>query len=163
MMFLLFQNTDPSTIVVLDSILNQIKNTKLGNHTNNFDAMLTAIEGLYKILRDNHGAPENFRRLILDASATGPNHYFNEFIQRIEDGVESGIGANANIAPDAFITSARTKYNNMDQKGIWNKVEPKDAQIMALTTMVETTKGNKKPSVHGNGGTVLSVNAQDAW
>ena len=51
----------------------------------------------------------------------------------------------------------------MDQKGIWNKVDPRDAQIMALTTMVETMKGNKKPSVHGNGGTVLSVNAQDAW
>ena len=34
---------------------------------------------------------------------------------------------------------------------------------MALTTMVETMKGNKKPSVHGNGGTVLSVNAQDYW
>ena len=29
--------------------------------------------------------------------------------------------------------------------------------------MVETMKGNKKPSVHGNVGTVLSVNAQDAW
>ena len=34
---------------------------------------------------------------------------------------------------------------------------------MALTTMVKTMKVNKKPSVHGNGGTVLSVNAQDAW
>ena len=34
---------------------------------------------------------------------------------------------------------------------------------MALTTMVKTMKGNKKPSVHGNGGTVLSVNAQNAW
>ena len=29
--------------------------------------------------------------------------------------------------------------------------------------MVNTMKGNKKPSVHGNGGTVLSVNAQNAW
>ena len=51
----------------------------------------------------------------------------------------------------------------MDQKGIWNKVDPRDAQIMALTTMVETMEVNKKPSVHGNGGTVLSMNTQDAW
>ena len=63
----------------------------------------------------------------------------------------------------ALITAARTKYNSMDQKGIWNKVDPRDAQIMALTTMVETMKGNKNPSIHGNGGTVLSVNAQDDW
>ena len=25
------------------------------------------------------------------------------------------------------------KFNNMYQKGIWNKVDPRDAQIMALT------------------------------
>ena len=125
--------------------------------------MLTAIEVLYNILCDNHRVPENFSCLILDALGTGPNHYFNKIIQRIEDDVESGIGANANIAPDALITSARTKYNDMDQKGIWNKVDPRDAQIMDLTTMVKTMKGNQKPSVHGNGGTVLSVNAQDAW
>ena len=69
----------------------------------------------------------------------------------------------ANIAPDALITAACTKYNDMEQKGFWNKVDPSDAQIMALTTISETIKGNKNPSVHGNGGTVLSVNAQDAW
>ena len=124
--------------------------------------MLTSIEGIYKILRDNHRAPGNFRRLILYTLTIGTHHDFNEFIQMIQDDVESGIGANANIAPDALITAARSKYNNMDQKGIWNKVDPRDAQIMALTTMVETMKGNKKPSVHGKGGTVLSVNAQDA-
>ena len=163
MTFLLFQKTDPSTMLGLDSILKQIENSKLGNHANDVDAMLTAIEGIYKILRDNHRAPENFRRLIIDALATGPNHYFDEFIQRIEDDAESGIGKNSYISPDALITAAHTKYNNMDQKGIWNKVDPIDAQIMALTTMVDTMKGNKKHSVHGNGGTVLSVNAQDAW
>ena len=143
MIFLLFQKTDLSTIVGLDSILNQIKNAKLGKHVNNVYAMLTAIKGLYNILRDNHRAPENFRRLILDALAPGPNHYFNEFIQRIEDDVESGIGANENIAPGALITAACTNYNNMEQNGIWNKADPRDAQIMALTTMVKITKGIK--------------------
>ena len=76
--------------------------------------------------------------------------------------MESGIGANVNIAPDALITAARTKYNNIDQRVIWNKFDPRDSQIMALTTMVETNEGNKKPTINGNGGTVLSVNAQDA-
>ena len=77
MMFLLFQKTDLSTIVGLDSILKQIDNAKLGKHANDVYAMLTAIEGLYKILRDNHRAPENFRCLILNTLATGTNHYFN--------------------------------------------------------------------------------------
>ena len=77
MIFLLFQKTNPSTIVGLDSILKQIENAKLGNHANDVDAMLTSIEGLYKILCDNHRAPENLCCLILNAFATGPNHYFN--------------------------------------------------------------------------------------
>ena len=51
----------------------------------------------------------------------------------------------------------------MDQRGIGNKVDLRDAQSMSLTTMVETMKGNKKPSVHGNGGKVISVSAQYAW
>ena len=80
MIFLLFQKTDPSTIVGLDSIPKQIENAKLGKYANDVDVMLTAIEGLYKILCDNHCAPENFRRLILDALAAGPNNYFNESI-----------------------------------------------------------------------------------
>ena len=46
MIFLLFQKTDPSTIVRLDSILKQIENAKLGKHANDVDGMLTAIEGL---------------------------------------------------------------------------------------------------------------------
>jgi len=143
MMFLLFQKTNPSTVVGLDSVLKQIESAKLGDHTNDVDAMLTAIECYYKVLRNNKRAPEHYRRLLLNALATGPNHYFNKFIQRIEDDVESGIGANAAIIPESLITAARTKYNNMDQKGIWNKVDPRHAKIMALTTMVEAMKAQK--------------------
>ena len=76
--------------------------------------MLIAIENFYKILCDNHCTPDNYRRLLLDALGTGPNFYFNEFIQRIGDDVESGIGANTAISTESPITAARTKYNNMD-------------------------------------------------
>ena len=80
--------------------------------------MITAIKNFYKILRDNHHAPESYCFLLLDAVGMGPNHYFNEFIQRIKHNVESGIGANAAITTESLITAACTKYNNMDQKGL---------------------------------------------
>ena len=112
---MLFQKTDPSTIVELDSILKQIKNSELGKHANDVDAMLTAIEGLCKILCYKHCAPETFCCLIRDELAMGPTHYLKEFIKSIEDDIESGIRANENIALDALITAARTKYNDMDQ------------------------------------------------
>ena len=136
MMFLVFQKMDPSTIVGLDSILEQIKNAD--NQSYRRDA------NSHREFRDNHRAPENYHRLLLGALATGPNHYFNKFIQRIKDDVEYGIGANTRIlSTESLITADRTKYNNMEQKAIWNKVDPRDAQIMALATMTKTMKGNQ--------------------
>ena len=48
-MFLIYQKTNPSTVVGLDSVLKDIEDAKLGNFTNDVDAMLTASESHYKI------------------------------------------------------------------------------------------------------------------
>ena len=73
--------------------------------------MLNAIESWYKILKENGRAPENYRRLLLDSLVAGPNHQFNN-------------------------TACRSKYNNMSKKKQWNQVDPRDTQILALTTQV---------------------------
>ena len=136
MLFLIFEKVDPSTVVGLDSILKKIENAKLGDFSNNVDSMLTMIESNYRILKENKKAPDSYRRLLLEALVTGPNHHFNQFIDQITDDVESGIGAHAGITPDNLIRASRTKYNNMDTLDVWNKVDPRDAKILALTTIV---------------------------
>ena len=102
-MFLILQKIDPSTVVGLYSVLKKLKNAKLGNYTNNVDTMLTMMESNYKILKDNGKAPENYMHLLLDVLVTGPNHFFNAFIERITDAVESGIGAHANVMPNKLL------------------------------------------------------------
>ena len=124
MLFLIFQKINPITVVGLDAVLTKLERAKLGDHSNDVDTMLQMMENLHKTLKENRRPPENYRRLLLDALTTGPNDTFNKFIQRIEDDVESGIGSHSVITPDALITAACTKFNNMDSKDLWGKVDP---------------------------------------
>jgi hypothetical protein len=130
MLFLIFEKVDPSTVVGLNSILKKIENTKLGDYSNNVDSMLTMIETNFEILKENKKAPDSYRRLLLEALVTGPNHQFIQFIDRITDDVESGIGAHANITPENLIKASHTKYNNMDTLDVWTKVDPCGASLL---------------------------------
>ena len=44
MLFLILQKIDPSTVVGLDTVLKNIKNAKLGDHTNAVNKMLKPVE-----------------------------------------------------------------------------------------------------------------------
>ena len=87
-------------------------------------------------MKNNRQEPKNYRRLLLDALVTGPNHVFNEYMQPIIDYVESGTGFNASIKADQIVKGARSKYNNMSIQEQWNKVDPRDAELLALNTQV---------------------------
>ena len=89
--------------------------------------------------------------MVFSALLSGPNANYNDFIQRIKDDVESGIGVNRNIDADSLIAAGRTKYTNMDSQKLWNKVDPRDAQIMALTTKLKAFEDERRkpaPAVH---------------
>ena len=120
MIYLIFMKTDPSTIVGLDSVLKKLETTKLGDHSNCVDMMLTIMEGHYDNLRENGRPPEHFRHLVLNALSTGPNYLFNGSVWIVTEDVESGIGSNANITSDSFITACRTNYNNMVENKYWH-------------------------------------------
>ena len=62
-----FMRTEPSTVVLLGSVLKKLQTTKLGDHSNCVDTMHTIMEGNYKNLHENSRPPEPFPRLVLDA------------------------------------------------------------------------------------------------
>ena len=100
--------------------------------------------------------PENYRRLLLYSLGTGPNHIFNEWIHRITDNIEAGFGTNVNVPADKLIVASRTKFNNMSEKKDWLKIDPRDAQILALTTKIHTMESN---SNKGAAEAALATNA----
>ena len=124
MIRIIYKNMDPTTEVGMDSVLKGLENTKISEFANNVDLLLTHMEKNFNILKDNGQEPKNYRRLLLDALVTGPNHVFNEYMQCIIDDVNSGIGFNASIKANQIVKCARSKYSNMSIQEQWNKVDP---------------------------------------
>ena len=147
MLYLIYDRVDPTTEVGMDVHLKKLERCKMGDHDNDVAIMLRYMEEHCQTLRHNGKEPSNYRRLLLDALLTGPNATFNGFIQRIVDDVESGTGSNRRIQPHAVVAAARAKFNNMKVNGDWSKVDPRDAQILALTTQVNELKTSRSTAL----------------
>ena len=90
---------------------------------------------------------------ILDALLSGPNADFNTRVKSIKSDVDAGYGYNANVAPATLLICAKQLYTNISHQNEWIKVDPRDAQILSLTTALE--KQLSKQS-HGSGGYIGS-------
>ena len=113
--------------------------------------MCKSIDRHFQAIVENGHAydAETYRRHILDALLSGPNADFNTKMKSIKSDVDSGYGYNANNAPAKILMSANQLYTNISRQNEWSKVDPKDAQILELTTALEKQPG-KQP--HGSGG-----------
>ena len=147
MLYLIYERVDPTTEVGMDVRLKKLERCKMGDHDNDIVVMLRFMKENCQILRPNGKEHSNYRRLLLDALLTGPNATFNAFIQRMVDNVESGTGSNRRIQPHAIVAAARAKFNNMKVNGDWSKVDPRDAQILALTTQVNELKTSRSTAL----------------
>ena len=63
------------------------------------------------------------------------------------DDIETGTGSNHRILPHVIVAAARAKFNNMKVNGDWNKVDPRDAHILALTTQVNELKTSRSTAL----------------
>ena len=71
---------------------------------------------------------------MLNALLSSPNTKFNASIERIKDDIYSGIVLNNNMLHDYLATVAHAKYSNMVASDKYSKIDPKDANILSLTT-----------------------------
>ena len=62
----------------------------------------------------------------------------------MQDDVEAGIGVYKDITPGVLISASRSKYNNMVDKDLWGKVDPRDAKLLALTTKYNSLVADQK-------------------
>ena len=170
MIFLIYNQVDPTTEVGMDLVLKMLENCKLAEHGNDVHEMLKFMEKCCRKLRNNGKAPPNFRRLLLDALASGQNHVFNTYIARITDDVEAGYGEFSKITPGQLISAARSKYNNMQHKKIWDKKAPPSAEMLALVTRISELENAAKSNAlalatagSGNGSGTTNSSADDAF
>ena len=102
-------------------------------------------------------AHDTLRRRALQALCSGPNAEFNAFIDTINRDFESGIGQHTNITSNKLFIATERFYNNRASKNQWDKVNPKDASLMALTTQISELKKLVAAKGNGNGNNVSKL------
>ena len=133
----LLMKIDPDTMVGLESLRKKLETARLHHFKNNVPEMLNFMETTYKEIRNNGKTHDSYLRHLLDALLSGSNATFTAFIQRIKDDIDGGFGTSKSMTADQLIVTACQKYVNMVEQKEWDKVDPRDAQILALTTMVQ--------------------------
>ena len=136
------EEIDPTSSVNIEMHRQSIEGAKLHVYKGNVVEMLKAIEKHYQAIVENGHAydADTYRRHLMTALQTGSNAVFNTKLQTIKSDVDACYGYNANITPQALIQSAKQQYINISRRGEWNKIDPRDAQIMALTTALKDSK-----------------------
>ena len=136
------EEIDPTSTVNIELHRQAIEQMKLHEYHNNVTEMLKEMEKHHQAITSNGHAyePETYRRHILSALLSGPNKEFNTHVGAIKSDVDSNYGYHSKITPSELITAAKSQYTNMEKRGDWTKVDPKDAKILALTTDVKKLK-----------------------
>ena len=110
---------------------------------------------------------KTYRRHILDELLSGPNADFNTRMKSIKSDVDAGYGYNANVAPATLLVSEKQFYKNISRQNEWSKVDPRDAQILALTTALEKQPRKQPHRSGGYGGskekTIPVMNSLKKW
>ena len=69
----------------------------------------------------------------------GPKSTFNRFIERNNDYLDIGT----EFLEGYLIYNSTVKYNNTAAEKYWNKIDPKNTRILALTTRLYKLYNNK--------------------
>ena len=147
----LIEEIDPTASVNVEIHRQAIEGAKLQEHIGNVIEICKSIERHFQAIVENGHAydAETYRRHILDALLSGPNTDFNNIIKSIKSDVDAWYGYNSNVAPATLLMSAKQLYTNISRQNEWSKVDPRDAQILALTTALEN---NPSKQSRGYGG-----------
>ena len=132
MLKLLVTTVNPTTRVGITSYKNKIQEARMNKHGHNLISMLNDMEANYKKIIELGKTHEDWTMHLFDAMLSAKNKVFTDFIQRKKDDWEIGI----DIIPKNLITEAKAKYTNMITLNTWDKEDPKDAKIAALTTQL---------------------------
>ena len=154
MLKVLLEEIDPTASVNVELHRQAMEGTKLQEHKGNVIILCKSIERhLQAIVENGHAYDaETYRRHILDALLSGLNSDFNTRMKSIKSDVYAGYGYNANVTPATLLMSAKQLYTNISRRNEWSKVDPRDAQILALTTALEKQPGKQPNRSGGHGG-----------
>ena len=82
----------------------------------------------------------SLRYHIFDCLKSAKNTNFVTWTKRAEQDISSGTGEYKDYMAQMLIAVTKKQYLNMESRGDWNKVDPQEAQMMALVTQLNAAK-----------------------
>ena len=138
MLKLLMDECNPSIRVGVESLKLKIENTRLQQHNNDVSKCMQSIQTNYRLILEAEGTHDNLIRDVFNALLSSNNTNFHNYFNLEKMKWQSG----KEYKYEELCKSACDIYTNMKTNGDWTRVDPKDAQIAALTTQVSHLKKN---------------------
>ena len=79
---------------------------------------------------------------------TAKNQRFRDDMARLEDNYNDGN----DMTPEDVMKKAEVKYNNLKKSGKWDIADPRDVQIVALSTVLKSFIDHNNEQASNNGG-----------
>jgi len=141
-LYILMATVNLNTRVGVTGLKEKIRLAKMASFNHNVKDLLTDIATSFNLIIDDGFTHDDIVMDTFNALLTSKNTEFNVYIQRHKDAWEEG----KTFTLDGISADAINKYNNLVHQKIWNKADPKDAKLLALTTEVQDLKSQIKSS-----------------
>ena len=136
MSYLLMDTCNPETKVSIQVLHNKITGTKSADYSYEVPKILDHISSTMDLITELGETYDSLLKDTFDALLSIPNTKFHQFFEMEKLRWESG----KQFDFDSLSNIAKSIYNNMVSNQTWDSVDPKDAQIMALSTEVAALK-----------------------
>ena len=155
MLKVILDTISPSLVVGTDNLRKSIQNTRLPKFKYDVVMGLESMERDYNEIRRRKETYDSMRLHVFDCLKSAKNTRFLRWVDRVEEDIRSNTGEYKGFDAAMVISAAKTQYRNMMEDKTWDKVDPANAQMLALltalTTAAKSTTANNASNGGGNG------------
>jgi hypothetical protein len=133
MLWHLLRRCNPSTRVGVSGLKTMLRDTRSPQFKHDVVKMTDFMQKKYKKILEKGFKHDDYLLDLYNALQSVPNEAFHKWVTDDKQSWELGDPK----TPSELISSAVTLYNNAVHNKTWNKPDPKDAKLIALTTQLE--------------------------
>ena len=149
MIKLILDTISPSSVVGTDNLRKSIQGTRLPKFGYDVVKAMESIERDFKEIRRRNETYDSLRLHCFDCLKSAKNTRFLRWVDRVEEDIRANTGEYKGFDAARLISAAKTQYRNMNEDKTWDKVDPANAQMLALLTALKKTTA---ASASGDGG-----------
>lgn len=151
MLKLILDEIQPSTTIGTDNFRTIIQNCRLPKHGYNITAAMEEIEQNVKQIARHGETYDSLRLHVFNCLMSAKNSSFRTWVERVKMDISSGTGEYKNHSPQMVINAAKRQYGDMIASGSWDRIDPQQSQMVALTTQLLDVKLKLAEAAKGTG------------